>query len=290
MFNQYNILPEYLDDWARDLEWDDWMLLAKEYYGYEVNVGIETAADYYFYGLNEEKMRKHHVEKYGRELSQKTYAIWGLRELLREHIIAPVCVNWNEFYEPVLIDLYNFLEEFYDDTVAYEVMLSIYRQREMLLPMDYNKAAFGNRSRKEVFALWEAYLNHYEESSQWQEKVEAEKPALDEACKKLEYKMDHPEEAEKTEVTNKQAEKKKELPLCPLITPQAVREGKVEAVMEELQLAAKGPARHMVHCLKTNEALGYVHESCYNTEELHKILVDYFQVTYSSANLRKYRN
>lgn len=290
MFNQFNILPEYLDDWARDLDWDEWMLLAKEYYGEEMNVGIETAADYYFYGLNEEKMRKHHVEKYGHELSQKTYAIWGLRELLREHIIAPVCVNWREFYDPVLTDLYHFLDELYEDQVAYEVMLSIYRQREMWLPMDYNKAAFNNRSRKEVFALWEAYLNYFEELANWQKKFDAEKPAIHEACQKLEYKMDHPHEAEKTEVTDKKAEKKKELPQCPLITPQAVREGKVEAIMEELQLAARGPARHMMHCLKTNEALGYVHTQSYNTEELHKILVDYFQVAYSSTNLRKYRN
>lgn len=290
MFNQYNILPEFLDDWARDLDWDDWMLLAKEYYGCEMNVGIETAADYYFYGLNEDKMRKHHIEKYGHELSQKTYAIWGLRELLREHIIPPVYVNWKEFYDPVLIDLFNFLEDLYDDKVAYEVMLSIYRQREMWLPMDYNKAAFGNRSRNEVFALWEAYLNHYEESSLYQKQFDAERPAIDEACKKLEYKMDHPNEVKEEDITQRKPEQKKDLPRCPLITQQAIKEGKEEAIMEELRLAAKGPARHMVYCLRTNEHLGYVYESCYNTEELHKILVDYFSVAYSSANLRKYRH
>ncbi|MCQ2312716.1 MAG: hypothetical protein MJZ84_04625 [Paludibacteraceae bacterium] len=290
MFNRFNILPEFFEDWAKDLTWEECMTLAKEYYGYEMNVGVETAADYYFYGLDEEKVRKFQNKRLGYEVSQKTYAIWGLKELLREHIIAPVCVNWAEFYKPVLTDLFGFLEEIWDDQIAYEVMQSIYRQRERWLPMNYDKLAFDNRSRKEVFALWEAYLNHYEEAAKWQKQFEERKDSITAACKKIEYKMDHPEEAKQVTETNPKQEKKTALPQCPLITPMAVKEGKVEAVMEELRQASKGPARHMVHCLRSNEALGYVYTQCYNTEELHKILVDYFQVAYSSTNLRKYRN
>lgn len=292
----YNVLPEFREDWCRDFTKEDFIAFAKEYYGYLDYVGVDLATEYCFYGTKALELRQFYKDHYGPELDPLKFAVEGLKELLDERIIAPVCVGWKEFLNPCVRAINLFLFQLHSHQVQYEVMRTIYTQREIWLPPNYDKSMYPHRTREEVFALWESYLHRYEELLAWDKQREAGKEAQQEAFKQAESKLNYAKAIipaiamDDIPTLNKQAEKKKELPLCPLITPQAVREGKVEAVMEELQLASKGPARHMVHCLKTNEALGYVRESCYNTEELHKILVDYFQVTYSSANLRKYRN
>ncbi|MBQ7632168.1 MAG: hypothetical protein IJS82_05375 [Paludibacteraceae bacterium] len=76
----------------------------------------------------------------------------------------------------------------------------------------------------------------------------------------------------------------------PLLTPQCIREGKVQAVEEELRSAAKGSAAKLIQCIRTNEALGYLDTKNMSSQALYDALNAYFGLKYSVRNFTKYRH
>ena len=74
-----------------------------------------------------------------------------------------------------------------------------------------------------------------------------------------------------------------------LLTSQCIKEGKVQKVEDELRSAAKGSAKKLIQCIRTNEALGYIDTKNISTQALYDSLNAYFGLKYGYANFAKYR-
>jgi hypothetical protein len=74
-----------------------------------------------------------------------------------------------------------------------------------------------------------------------------------------------------------------------LLTAQCIKEGKAQAVEAELRSAAKGSAQKLMHCIRTNEALGYLDTKNMSTQALYDALNAYFGLKYGYPNFAKYR-
>ena len=75
----------------------------------------------------------------------------------------------------------------------------------------------------------------------------------------------------------------------PLLTAQCIKEGKAQTVEAELRSAAKGSAKKLIQCIRTNEALGYIDTKNMSTQALYDALNAYFGLKYGYPNFAKYR-
>ena len=74
-----------------------------------------------------------------------------------------------------------------------------------------------------------------------------------------------------------------------LLTDQCRKEGKAQAVEDELRSASNGSAAKLVAAIRTNEALGYLDTKNMSSQALYDALNDHFGLRYRYQNFAKYR-
>lgn len=74
-----------------------------------------------------------------------------------------------------------------------------------------------------------------------------------------------------------------------LLTAQCLKEGKAQAVEEELRSAANGSAQKLIAAIRTNEALGYLDTKNMSSQALYDEFNAFFGLRYKYQNFAKYR-
>lgn len=77
----------------------------------------------------------------------------------------------------------------------------------------------------------------------------------------------------------------------PLLTEQCRKEGKVQAVENELRTACQGTAVGLWRAIRANEALGYIAAKHLDSKDVYNAFSTYFgELPYKERNFRKARN